>query len=315
MIRNITILGAGTMGHGIAHTFSRYGYQVNLYEPFDAVRESAMDKIREELQFMADEDVIRADEVELAMKNISLFSDLEAAAKDADYVLEVCPEKLELKQDLFLKLDRICKPEAIFATNTSSLRLGDITEPLPEARKAKCMVCHWYNPAYLLPIAELSKFGNMSEEDFQAVYDLYVQCGKQPVRVLKDITGMIANRLLHAQAREAFHLVEIGAATPEDIDKALKFGPCFRNATTGMLEVADMGGLDVWLAAEDNLLCALDNSDRACNALRQQVEQGRLGYKNGKGFFEYPEEKKEQIQKDFYRRLIIQLKASRHYES
>ena len=95
---------------------------------------------------------------------------------------------------------------------------------------------------------------------------------------------MIANRLLHAQAREAFHLVEIGAATAEDVDKALKYGPCFRNATTGMLEVADMGGLDVWLAGEDNMLPALDNSDHACDAMRNLVKDGNLGIKTGKDF-------------------------------
>ena len=90
-------------------------------------------------------------------------------------------------------------------------------------------------------------------------------CGKQPVRVLKGIPGMVANRILHAQARECFYLAEIEAALPEDIDKALKYGPCFRNATTGMLEVADMGGIDVWLAAEDNMFPALCNSERACD--------------------------------------------------
>lgn len=313
MICNITVLGAGTMGHGIAHTFSRHGYRVSLYEPFDKVRESAMQNIREELQFMADEEYITADEVALAVKNITLYSDLEAAASNADYVIEVCPEKLELKQNLFLELDKICKAETIFATNTSSLKLGDIIAPLPARRQKRCMVCHWYNPAYLLPIAELSKFGNMEEADFQAVYDLYVRCEKKPVRVLKDIPGMVANRLLHAQAREAFHLLEIGAAEAADIDCALKYGPCFRNATTGMLEAADMGGLDVWLAGEDNLLPALDNSTRACDALRNQVAQGRLGIKNGKGFFEYPEAQRNGIQMDFYRRLIVQLKTSKHY--
>ena len=124
---------------------------------------------------------------------------------------------------------------------------------------------------------------------------------------------MIANRLLHAQAREAFHLVEIGAGRPEDIDNALKFGPCFRNATTGMLEVADMGGLDVWLAGEDNIFPALDNSDKACNAMRNLVSEGNLGLKTGKGFFDYPEDQRNQVQMDFYRRLIVQLKASQNY--
>ena len=263
---------------------------------------------------MVDEDYISKEDMENAIANITIYDNLEEAAKNADYAIEACPEKMELKQKLFGKLDKICPPYTVFATNTSSLKLSEMIQYLPEERQKRCMVSHWYNPAYLLPIAELSKFGNMDEDVFNEVYELYVRCEKKPVRVLKDITGMVANRLLHAQAREAFHLVEIGAATAEDVDQALKYGPCFRNATTGMLEVADMGGLDVWLAGEDNMLPALDNSDKACDAMRNLVAEGNLGIKTGKGFFEYPEEKRGQIQMDFYRRLIVQLKASKNYD-
>ena len=245
MIQTIAVLGAGTMGHGIAHTFSRHGYQVNLYEPFDAVRESAPQKIREELQFMVDEGYITEADRDNGIRNITMYASLEDTARDADYVIEACPEKMELKQKLFSQLDAVCKPTAVFATNTSSLKLSEMIAHLPPERQARCMVSHWYNPAYLIPIAELSKFGNMPEDVFQEVYDLYVACEKQPVRVLKDITGMVANRILHAQARECFYLAEIGAALPEDIDKALKYGPCFRNATTGMLEVADISKTSV----------------------------------------------------------------------
>jgi 3-hydroxybutyryl-CoA dehydrogenase len=313
MIKNITVVGAGTMGHGIAHVFSRHGYKVSLYEPFEAVRRTAPQKIREELQFMADEDYITKADVEAGINNITMFSDLSEAAKNADYVIEACPEKMEIKQELFAELDKICPKHTVFATNTSSLKLADMIQFLPKERQKLCMVCHWYNPAYLLPIAELSKFGNMDEDVFNDVYALYINCEKQPIRILKDITGMVANRLLHAQAREAFHLMEIGAASPEDIDKALKYGPCFRNATTGMLEVADMGGLDVWLAGEDNMLPALDNSTKACAAMRNLVKAGNLGIKSGKGFFDYPPEKRAGAQTAFYKRLIVQLKASKNY--
>ncbi|MEA4814609.1 MAG: 3-hydroxyacyl-CoA dehydrogenase NAD-binding domain-containing protein [Oscillospiraceae bacterium] len=313
MIRNITVVGAGTMGHGIAHVFSRHGYMVSLYEPFDDVRAAAMQKIREELQFMVDEEYITAEDMETGVKNIAMFSDLAEAARDADYVIEACPEDMEMKRKLFARLDKICPPHTVFATNTSSLKLGDMMAQLPPERQKLCMVCHWYNPAHLLPIAELSEFGNMDEDVFNDVYALYVKCEKQPIRILKDITGMVANRLLHAQAREAFHLMEIGAASPEDIDKAIKYGPCFRNATTGMLEVADMGGLDVWLAGEDNIFPALDNSSKACGAMRALVTAGNLGIKTGRGFFDYSEEKRGKAQTEFYKRLIIQLKASKNY--
>ena len=313
MIKNISVIGAGTMGHGIAHTFARHGYKVSLYDSFPASLESAPHKMREELEFMMEEDYITREDVETALSNITLYSDLREAVRDADYVIEAIPERMELKKELFAQLDEYCPKHTVFASNTSSLKLSEMIEDLPEERKKLCMISHWYNPAYLIPIAELSKFGNMDEEVFNDVYELYEKCEKKPVKVMKDITGMIANRLLHALAREAFHLVEVGAGEPEDIDNALKFGPCFRNATTGMLEVADMGGLDIWVAGEDNIFPALDNSDKACDSMRKLTEDGNLGLKTGKGFFEYPEEEREKVQTDFYKRLVVQLKASNYY--
>lgn len=313
MIKNISVIGAGTMGHGIAHVFARHGYKVSLYDAFAPCLEAAPEKMREELQFMADEDYIAQEDVDKALNNITSYTDLAEAVKEADYVIEAIPEKMELKKELFANLDRLCPKHTVFASNTSSLKLSEMIEDLPEERQKLCMISHWYNPAYLLPIAELSKFGNMDDGVFDEVYAMYVNSGKKPVCVLKDITGMIANRLLHAQAREAFHLLEVGAGSPEDIDNALKFGPCFRNATTGMLEVADMGGLDVWLAGEDNIFPALNNADKACDAMRDLVSEGNLGLKSGKGFFSYSDEEKEKAQTEFYRRLVTQLKASANY--
>ena len=313
MIKKIAVIGAGTMGHGIAHVFARHGYPVSLYESFDAVRNTVMEQIRAELTFMAEEGYIERESVEQTLSNITLCGELEPAVKDADLVIEAIPERLELKKELFAQLDQLCPAHTVFASNTSSLPLGEMIEDLPEQRKAHAMVCHWYNPPHLIPIAELSCFGNMDEAVFQEVYDLHVRAGKRPVKVLKDIPGLIANRMLHAMAREVFHLLEIGAASAEDIDAALKFGPGFRAATTGILEAADMGGLDVWCACEDNLFAQLDNSTRACAALREKVQAGQLGLKSGEGFFSYSEQAREAEKKAFEKRLLVQLKASQAY--
>jgi len=301
------------MGHGVANVFAMHGYKVSLYESYDNVRESAMEQIKSELEFMVSENYIPIGKVEETLSNITLYSDLAAAVKDADYVIEAVPEDMELKQNLFKKLDVMCPKHTIFASNTSSLPFNEMVALLSDDRKAKTMVCHWYNPAHLLPIAELSFFGNMSEDVFNEVYELYVSAGKQPVKVLKDIPGLIANRMLHALAREVFTLIEMGAAAPEDIDKALKFGPGFRSATTGMLEVADMGGLDVWCAVEDNLFKELNNSNKACEMIREKVNEGKHGLKTGEGFFQYPPEVRDKVRNDFNRRLLTQLKASKQY--
>ena len=311
MIERIAVIGAGTMGHGIAHVFAMHGYQVNLYEAFDQVREAVLGQIREELNFLAEEDYIEKDRVEDTLSRITLYGELAPAVREADFVIEAIPEQLELKKELFAQLDRLCPAHTVFASNTSSIPLGQMIEDLPDHRKAHAMVCHWDNPPHLIPIAELSCFGNMDENVFQQVYDLHVRAGKRPVRVLKDIPGLIANRMLHAMAREVFHLVEIGAASPEDIDVALKFGPGFRAATTGILEAADMGGLDVWCACEDNLFSQLDNSTSACEFLREKVEQGKLGLKSGAGFYDYPQ--RDAVKNAFNKRLLTQLKASERY--
>lgn len=313
MIKKISVLGAGTMGHGMANVFAMHGYKVNLYESFEAVRNSVLAKIKSELEFLVSEDYIPASKVEETLLNITLHSDLAKAVKDADYVIEATPENLELKQNLFKQLDELCPKKTIIASNTSSLPLTDMMVLLTEERKRRTMVCHWYNPAHLIPIAELSFFGNMDEKVFDEVNELYTVCEKQPVKVLKDIPGLIANRMLHALAREVFTLIEIGAASPEDIDKALKFGPGFRSATTGMLEVADMGGLDIWCTVQDNLFKELNNSDKACDMLREKITSGKLGLKTGEGFFDYPDEVRVKLQNDFNKRLIIQLKASKNY--
>lgn len=314
MIQNIAVIGAGTMGHGIAHVFARSGRNVRLYDPIQESLLSAPEKMRAELQFMADADYIKQEDVERTLSNITICHDIEEAVRDADYVIEAIPEKMELKKALFAQLDELCPAHTVFATNTSSLKLSEIMADLPGERQKLCMVSHWYNPAYLIPMVELSKFGNMDEDVFDKVYALYEESGKVPVRVLKDIPGMIANRILHAQAREVFHLIDLGAASPEDIDKALMFGPCFRNATTGMLETADMGGLDVWCAAEDNMFPHFNNSDKASDSMRSLVAEGHYGIKTGKGFFEYPKEERNEVQQAFYDRLIRQLKVSETYK-
>ena len=175
------------------------------------------------------------------------------------------------------------------------------------------MVCHWYNPAHLMPVAELSFFGNMPEAIYAEVAALYQAIGKQTVKVLKDVPGLVANRIQQGVAREVFSLIQNGVAAPEDIDKALKFGPAFRYATTGQLEVADFGGLDIWCVVGDNLLKEMDNSKEANPVLREKVKEGKLGLKSGAGFFDYPPEKVADIKRQFMRKLINQLKASAFY--
>ncbi len=313
MIKTIAVLGAGTMGHAIAETFAMNGYPVNLYETYEPMRNSVKGVIEEELKFLVENDFIPEKNIQESLDRITMFSDLKEAVCDVDYVIEATPEKIELKQELFVQLDELCKPSAILASNTSSLALMEMVSNISEERKKRTMVCHWYNPAHLMPIAELSFFGNMDEDIFKEVEELYQKSGKQTVKVLKDVPGLVANRIQQGVAREVFSLIEEGVASPKDIDKALKFGPAFRYATTGQLEVADMGGLDIWCTVGDNLLSVMDNRKEANPILREKVKEGRLGMKSGEGFFNYPADKINEIKNEFNKKLIIQLKTSQNY--
>lgn len=313
MIRKIAVLGAGTMGRGIAESFAMYGYQVNLFDIQARQLQAASKEIREDQELLAEEAFVTPQSIPETLARIVYCDDLRPAVCDADYVIEVVPEVIELKQRLFRELDGYCREETIFASNASSLSLTAMMVQVRESRKGRMMVNHWYNPAHLTPIVELSCFGNTSEEVYLEVESLYRTLGKQTVKVLKDVPGLVANRIQQGVAREVFSLIERGVASPEDVDKALKFGPAFRYATTGQLEVADFGGLDIWCTVGDNLLKEMDNAQGANPLLREKVAEGKLGIKAGEGFYKYEADEIPDIRKRFLKRLIHQLKASQYY--
>lgn len=312
-INKIAVLGAGTMGHGIAESFAMYGYDVNLYDINTDVVDKSKTLIEQELEMLAAEDFIRNEDIPGILNKINLFTDLKLAVEDRDYVIESAPEDMELKKNLFKQLDELCPPHTVFASNTSSLPLSEMMALVSERRKQRMIVSHMFNPAHLIPLVELSCFGNMPEEILKTVNDLYESIKKQPIRVLKDVPGLVANRIMQAVAREVFSLIEQGVAEPSDIDRAVKFGPAFRYATTGQLEVSDFGGLDIWCLVGDNLLKTMDNSQCANKLLRQKVSEGKLGVKSGEGFYKYDPNEVTAIRKHFMTKLIRQLKVSQTY--
>ncbi len=314
MIEKIGVIGSGTMGHGIAASFAMVGYSVKMYDTDEQHLKKAMADIQEELELLVEEDFISVEIAHSTLRNISTHTDLKTTVEDRDYVIEAIPELIALKQELFQQLDSLCPPHTILASNTSSLKLDEMMKNVSAERTQRMSVNHWYNPAHLMPIVELSAFGNMPDEIYAEMEKMYLKVGKQPVKVLKDIPGLIANRIQQGVAREVFSLIAMGAASPADIDKALKFGPAFRYATTGQLEVADFGGLDIWCTVGDNLLAVMDNSTQANELLRQKVAEGKLGLKSGEGFFRYPPEQIPATKKQFAKKLIHQLKTSNYYK-
>jgi len=302
------------MGHAIAACFARYGYIVSVYESYEPMRNSCKERIQNQYDFFKSEGVMSEQTIQKALVNIQIFDDLQAAVSNADYVIEAISEVAEQKQELFEQLKKHCSSDTIFASNTSSISFDVLTARLSEEDKARVMVCHWYNPAHLMPLVELSSFGNMSPERYSEVEALYISIEKRSAKVKKDVPGLLANRIQQAIAREVFSLMEMQVAEAEDIETALKYGPAFRYATTGQLEVADFGGLDIWCTVGDNLLSVMDRRDNASDLLRNKVAEGKLGIKSGEGFFVYPEDEKSEKIDSFYKRLLIQLEASQQYD-
>lgn len=308
----ISVIGAGTMGKSIALVFALAGYQVNVYEPLEKIRVSAPGIIKEYADLMEEMNLIQNTKIKFALEHIQFCDNIYEAVYDADFVIEVIPEDLKLKQDLFKTLDGICREDCIFASNTSSLRLDDLMKYLSIKRKEKTLICHFYNPAHIMPIVELSHYGNMPEEIFNKVKNMLIEIGKEPVKVDKDVLGLVANRIQNAMAREIFYMIENGIAEPDEIDKALKYGPCFRYATTGQQEIIDMGGIDIWATVADIVWPDLEDRKDAPDILKDKVRAGKLGIKTGEGFLSYPDqEKRDEVVKNFHKRLMMQLMVSK----
>jgi|HigsolmetaAR203D_1030402.scaffolds.fasta_scaffold00340_31 3-hydroxybutyryl-CoA dehydrogenase len=313
MMEKIAVIGAGTMGHSIALSFALHGYSVHLYDAVEDQLPWARGMMEQHLKDLAEGGLVDPSKADETLGRIRFFHDLKGAVEDREYIIEAAPENIGLKRELFAELDRLAPSHAVLASNTSSLALDDMMRDISEERKKRTMINHWFHPAHLIPLVEMSCFGNMPEPIYMEVENLYRSIGKQTVKVLKPLPGLIANRIQQGVAREVFSLLQQGAAAPEDIDKALQFGPAFRYATAGQLAVADMGGLDIWCIVGDNLLKEMDNSTCANPLLREKVAEGKLGIKTGAGFYEYDPSELEQVRREFNRRLIHQLKASMFY--
>ncbi|MDR3375810.1 MAG: 3-hydroxyacyl-CoA dehydrogenase family protein [Ancalomicrobiaceae bacterium] len=313
MLQKVGVIGGGTMGHGIAAAFALGGLSVSVYEPLDSQRGAILPAIRDAYALLVEEGLATTSESDAAEARIALTDDLSVAVADRDFIVEAVPERLELKQALFAELDARAPADAVLASNTSSLPLAAMLEAVSAARRERMLVTHWYNPPLIMPLVELSFFGNMPEPVYNRVAQLHERIGKRTVKVLKDVPGLIANRIQQGIAREVFSIIEQGIAAPEDVDKALMFGPAFRYATTGQLEVADFGGLDIWATVGDNLLAVMDASKSANPLLKQKVVQGKLGVKSGEGFYRYSPDRVGDMRRAFLRRLIHQLKASKAY--
>jgi 3-hydroxybutyryl-CoA dehydrogenase len=293
-IRNVTVLGAGMMGPGIAQLFAVKGYNTTVWG-LEKELSGIIDTIRSNLLMMAGYGIGWESAIEPAIARIRTTSILEEAVADADFVEEAIVENLEIKQEFFRTMDSLCKKKTILATNTSVISPTEIA--LKSKHRERIVGTHFWNPPHLIPLVEVVKARDTSEETVDRTMALMADIGKKPVRVKKDVPGFLANRLQHALWREAISIVEKGIASPEDVDEAVKNSFGLRLPVLGPIENADLVGLDLTLAIHNYVLKHIEDSHLPSPILREKVDKGELGIKTGKGFKEWSKEGAEALRK------------------
>jgi 3-hydroxybutyryl-CoA dehydrogenase len=281
----VTIIGAGLMGPGIAACSTLNGHSTILVDKTPELASSGVDKTKKNLAQLLDNQLVDQAQVDSAQALLRTETDLEQAVGDSFLVIEAVTENLALKQELFASLDQLTQPDVIITSNTSGLRISDI------ARYAKhperMVTTHFWFPAHLVPLVEVV-IGEKSDEAIAVqVQKLLQSWNKAPVIVKKDLPGQLANRILQAVIREAINIVQMGLATPEDVDTAIKMGMGIRFPVWGPLEHIDAVGLDLALSVQRDVLVGLDNEPAPPRYLQELVEGERLGYKTGQGFYDW----------------------------
>ncbi len=280
-MKKVCVLGAGTMGAGIAQAFAAKGFDVVLRDIDDAFVKRGLDGIAKGLDRL-----VSKGKMEEAVKNellarITGTTDLKLAA-DCDLVVEAAVENMAIKKQIFKELDGICKPETILSSNTSSLSITEVAAAT--ARPDKVIGMHFFNPATVMKLVEIIKGVATSQETYDKVKDVSIKIGKEPVEVA-EAPGFVVNRILIPMINEAAGILAEGIASAEDIDTAMKLGA---NHPIGPLALGDLIGLDVCLAIMDVLYQEFgDSKYRAHSLLRKYVRAGWLGRKSGQGFFKY----------------------------
>jgi len=280
-VQRVLVVGAGTMGSGIAQVASRAGYRTEVFDVAAGAAQRALDRIADSLSRAVEKGRCTAQEREESLARLAVASDLDAAAAQADLVVEAAPEDLKLKQDLFARISRAARPEAILASNTSSLPISAIAA---SARGPERVVgLHFFNPVPAMKLLEIVQGERTHPMVVTAARAVGARLGKEVV-VVRDVAGFATSRLGIALAMEAVRMLEEGVASAEEIDRAIELG---YGHPMGPLKLTDHVGLDVRLAIAEHLTSELGERFRPPQLLRRMVRAGKLGKKSGEGFYKY----------------------------
>jgi 3-hydroxybutyryl-CoA dehydrogenase len=304
-IKKIGVAGGGTMGSGIAQIFAQNGYRVVVTDIAEKFLENTKRIIQLNQKTLIKEGLLTQDEADQALKLITYSTDNNVFA-DADLIVEAIIEKMDIKQEFWKEVEKIAPENCIFATNTSGLSINGICSKLEN--KKRFIGMHWWNPPHIIPLIELIKNDETSDEIVGVLKELVDKIGKESVVVLKDVNGFIGNRIQFAVYREALKIVEDGIATVEDVDKAMKFGPGFRYPVLGPFETSDLGGLDTFYYISSYLFNELSDVKHPTKLQQEKLDNNHLGVKTGKGWYDYSEGKGEEAMARRDRNLFKMLK-------
>ncbi|PID26210.1 3-hydroxyacyl-CoA dehydrogenase family protein [Sporosarcina sp. P7] len=308
-MERIAIIGCGTMGHSIALSAAWAGYDVTMHGINVEELERALVSIASKLQVLTDNDLLEIEEVESVKDRITTVTTIDDAVKDATFIIEVVPERLKLKQQIFKQLDKLCDPSVILASNTSAISPTDIAAKTTHPERT--VITHFWHPAHLIPLVEVVRGSKTNDETVKRSMALMNGMNKKPIEVKKEVRGFVGNRLQFALLREAQHILQEGIATKEDIDAAVLYSIGRRLPVTGPFLSADMGGLDVYTDISNYLYKDLSNANQSAASLQELVEAGELGSKTGKGYYEWDPSFTKEIHSAREKELIRYVKQDR----
>lgn len=290
------------MGHGIAQEFAGAGYQVQLHDITEETLDNARVQISKNLTLLAENDVIQKTSIPETKQRILTTVNLDVAVETADFVVEAVSENLPLKQQIFEELDSLCQSHTILASNTTALMPSQIGANTKRADKI--LNTHYFNPPYLIPLVELIRSPDTSDETVSVTFDLLTSIGKTPAIIEKEALGFVGPRLQAALIREAFAIVEQGIASAETVDLVVRNSFGRRLSVAGPFEVFELAGWDLVLDAFEELYKDLNSSFEINPLLREMVKSDKLGVKSGEGFYQWSEERQQALRNRMSQALI-----------
>jgi 3-hydroxybutyryl-CoA dehydrogenase len=305
-VKRVSVIGSGSMGHGIAQEFAVSGLRVMMHDLVQEKLDRGMQRINCNLSELAEWGVFPLADVQPALARIKTTTSFEEALTDTDLMVEAVFEDLQLKEKVFRDADGICSQRTILASNTSSLMPSSLASATK--RPDRVIVTHFYNPPYLMPLVEVVRSPKTSDETVAVVVGLLKAMGKSPVVLQKEILGFIATRLQIALFREAFQIVERGAATPQDVDIAVKTSFGRRLPVAGPFEICEYNdGWDQIESIGNYVFPDLDSSKQLSPVITEMIRRKELGVKTGKGFYEWTPEKTDEWRRRMAQALVSYL--------